>query len=462
MTANTAEALPATTELDCFLAYDVRGKVPDQLNEDIAWRIGRAYAEKFQAKKVAVGYDIRKTSPDLAKALSEGLMDGGCDVYDIGMGGTEEIYHATSEFNLDGGIMVTASHNPIEYNGLKFVRKESRPVSGDTGLMDIKALAEANDFPPVDKRGKKKRLEARAAYIEHLLSYIDVEALTPLKIVCNAGNGGAGLIIDELEKHLPFEFIKVNHEPDGSFPNGIPNPLLPERRKASIAAIKEHKADLGISWDGDFDRCFFFDQDGNFIEGYYLVGLLAQAFLDKHPGEKIIYDPRLTWNTQDVVSQAGGTPIMSKTGHAFIKERLREENAIYGGEMSAHHYFRDFAYCDSGMIPWLLVTELLCKTGKSLSSMVEERMAAFPCSGEINFRVKDAKACLAAIEARYTGEAIHKDETDGIGLEFENWRFNVRTSNTEPLLRLNVESRGDAALMNAKTEELSTLIKSLG
>ncbi len=460
-TANTAKHLTENLSIDCFLAYDVRGKVPEQLNEDVAWRIGRAFSEKFNAKKVAVGYDIRETSPMLAKALSEGLMDGGCDVYDIGMGGTEEIYHATSEFNLDGGIMVTASHNPIEYNGLKFVRNESRPVSGDTGFFDIQAVADSNDFPPTKKKGIKNTLEARPAYIKHLLSYIDLGKLKPLRIVCNAGNGGAGLIIDQLEKYLPFEFIKVNHEPDGTFPNGIPNPLIPERREASIAAIKEHKADLGISWDGDFDRCFFFDESGHFIEGYYIVGLLAQAFLDKNPSEKIIYDPRLTWNTQDVVTKAGGTPIMSKTGHAFIKERLREENAVYGGEMSAHHYFRDFAYCDSGMIPWLLVTELLSSTGNSLSSLVKDRVSAFPCSGEINFRVKDAKACLAAIEEKYSPKALVKDQTDGIGLEFENWRFNVRTSNTEPLLRLNVESRADKSLMKEKTEEISQLIKSL-
>lgn len=446
--------------LDCFLAYDIRGKVPEQLNEDIARRIGRAYAEKFSPKKVAVGYDIRETSPILARALSEGLTDGGADVLDIGMGGTEEIYHATSHFDLDGGIVVTASHNPIEYNGMKLVREESRPISGDTGLFDIRELAEKNDFGPVSEKGNIEALNARPAFIEHLLTYVDVSQLKPLRIVVNAGNGGAGLVVDELEKHLPFEFIKVNHEPDGTFPNGIPNPLLPERRQTTIEAIKAHKADLGISWDGDFDRCFFFDENAEFIEGYYLVGLLAEAFLAKEPGAKIVHDPRLTWNTIDVVEAAGGRPVQSKTGHAFIKERLRKDDAIYGGEMSAHHYFRDFAYCDSGMIPWLLVTELMCRSGETLSQMVAARVAAFPCSGEINFRVSDAKACLQAIEDRYVSDATVKDLTDGLSLEFNDWRLNVRSSNTEPLLRLNIESRGDQALMEAKTAELTALIES--
>lgn len=446
--------------LDCFLAYDIRGKVPEQLNEDVAWRIGRAYSEILKPKKVAVGYDIRETSPILAKALSEGLIAGGTDVLDIGLGGTEEIYHATSHFELDGGIVVTASHNPIEYNGMKLVREESRPISGDTGLFDIRELAEKNEFAEVAEKGNLEKLDARPAFVAHLLNYIDTKQLKPLRIVCNAGNGGAGLIVDALEKHLPFEFIKVNHEPDGTFPNGIPNPLLPERRQATIDAIKEHNADLGISWDGDFDRCFFFDENAEFIEGYYLVGLLAEAFLAKEPGANIVHDPRLTWNTIDVVSQAGGNAIQSKTGHAFIKERLRKDDAIYGGEMSAHHYFRDFAYCDSGMIPWLLVTELMCRQDLPLSEMVKARVEAFPCSGEINFRVKDAKACLAAIEDKYVADALNKDLTDGLSLEFENFRFNVRSSNTEPLLRLNVESRADTALMEEKTAELSELIKS--
>ncbi len=449
-------------QIDCFKAYDVRGRVPEQLNEDVAWRIGRAYAAHFRPRTVAVGYDIRETSPALADALSRGLQAGGADVRDIGLCGTEEVYFATAHFDLDGGIMVTASHNPIEYNGLKLVQKDARPVSGDSGLHDIRRLAEAGDFPDVAQTGQREALDSRPAFIEHLLGYVDTAALKPLRIVVNAGNGGAGLVIDALEPHLPFEFIKVHHEPDGRFPNGIPNPLLPERRQATIDAIRAHDADLGISWDGDFDRCFLFDEQGGFIEGYYIVGLLAQAFLAKHPGEKIVHDPRLTWNTIDVVTRAGGVPIQSKTGHAFIKERMRQEDAIYGGEMSAHHYFRDFAYCDSGMIPWLLVTELLSRQDQPLSALVAERQAAFPCSGEINFRVNDAAFCLKAIEREFGPAARAIDRTDGLGLAFDDWRCNIRASNTEPLLRLNVEARGDAGLMREQTERLSRFIEQFG
>ncbi len=448
------------TSIDCFKAYDVRGKVPSQLNEDIAKRIGQAFAVRFKPKVVAVGYDIRTTSPVLAKAVAEGLTSQGVDVRDIGLGGTEEIYHATSHFKLDGGIMVTASHNPIEYNGIKFVREHSIPVSGDTGLFDIRSLAENNEFTDAKVPGEVTTLDARPAYISDLLTYVDIKALKPLKIVCNAGNGGAGLIIDQLEQHLPFNFIKIQNDPDGSFPNGIPNPLLEERRQASIDTIKDSDADFGISWDGDFDRCFFFDENARFIEGYYIIGLLAQAFLKKNPGEKIIYDPRLTWNTIDIVESMGGHAIQSKTGHAFIKERLRKENAIYGGEMSAHHYFRDFAYCDSGMIPWLLVAELVSKAGLPLSALVDKQMQSYPCSGEINFKVRDAKQMLSIIHNEYAQDALIEDDTDGLGLEFTDWRFNIRSSNTEPLLRLNVESRGNQALMEEKTKAISQLIES--
>ncbi|MGF1548227.1 MAG: phosphomannomutase [Thiotrichales bacterium] len=448
-------------KIDCFKAYDVRGRVPEQLNAEIAWRIGRAFAEYFKPLRVAVGYDIRETSPELARNIAQGLVDGGSDVLDIGMCGTEEIYHATAHFSLDGGIMVTASHNPIEYNGLKLVRRDAQPVSGDSGLFDIRDLAQAGEFAPAARPGSITPLQARPAYLEHLLTYVDKTQLKPLKIVVNPGNGGAGLALRPLAQSLPFEFVEVHFEPDRRFPNGIPNPLLPERRTATIEAIQAHGADLGISWDGDFDRCFLFDENGRFIEGYYIVGLLAQAFLEKHAGEKIVHDPRLTWNTIDIVRAAGGIPVQSKTGHAFIKERMRLEDAIYGGEMSAHHYFRDFAYCDSGMIPWLLVTELMSRTGKRLSQLVDERMRRYPCSGEINFTVNDAKACTQAIEARFRDEALRIDYTDGLSMEFAEWRFNVRASNTEPLLRLNVESRGDAALMQTKTQALGRMIEDL-
>ena len=442
-------------ELSCFKAYDVRGRIPDQLNEDIAYRIGRAFAEVIQPKKVVVGHDIRLSSEAIKGALSDGLRDAGVDVYDIGLCGTEEIYFAASHADMDGGIAVTASHNPKDYNGMKFVREGSKPISGDTGLLDIKALAERNTFAaPAAERGKLEALDTSAAYVEHLLGYVDVSSLKPLKIVVNAGNGGAGRVVDLLEPHLPFEFIRVHHEADGNFPNGVPNPLLVENRQPTIDAIKANSADVGIAWDGDFDRCFFFDETGDFIEGYYVVGLLAETFLLNSPGEKIVHDPRLTWNTIDIVQASGGEAVQSKTGHAFIKERMRKENAVYGGEMSAHHYFRDFAYCDSGMIPWLLVTQLMSVKSASLSSLVEERVAKFPCSGEINREVSDAKASIAAIEARYADAAIAVDHTDGLSMSFDGWRFNVRMSNTEPVVRLNVEGDGDVGLMQGKTEEL--------
>ena len=451
-------------KLDCFKAYDVRGRVPDQINEDIAYRIGRAYAQVIGAgaakpRAVVVGHDIRLTSAALKLALANGLRDGGVDVFDIGLCGTEEIYFATFHATvfgkkMDGGIAVTASHNPKDYNGMKFVREDSKPISGDTGLFEIQRLAEENRFAAVAKRGAYGALDTAGAYVEHLLSYVDRSELKPLKIVVNAGNGGAGQVIDRLENHLPFEFIKVHHAPDGEFPNGVPNPLLEENRATTSDAVRAQHADLGIAWDGDFDRCFFFDERGEFIEGYYIVGMLAEAFLQKSAHERIVHDPRLTWNTIDIVEKLGGEPVQSKTGHAFIKERMRKENAVYGGEMSAHHYFRDFAYCDSGMIPWLLVAQLISISGKPLSQLVRERVQAYPCSGEINRKVGDVQAVLTAIESHYAQAAKAIDRTDGISLDMGEWRFNVRGSNTEPVLRLNVESRGDAELMKTKTAEL--------
>ncbi|EAQ98495.1 phosphomannomutase/phosphoglucomutase [Congregibacter litoralis] len=445
-------------EITCFKAYDVRGRVPDQLNEDIARRIGCAYAEVIKPKKVVVGHDIRLSSPAIKAALTEGLLSQGVDVYDIGLCGTEEIYFATHHADMDGGIAVTASHNPKDYNGMKFVREGSKPISGDTGLFDIKALAEQNRFTDADLRGELRPLDTEQAYVAHLLSYVDLPGLKPLKIVVEAGNGGAGKVVDLLEPHLPFEFIKLHHAPDGNFPNGVPNPMLEENREPVIAAVKAHNADLGIAWDGDFDRCFFFDAQGRFVEGYYLVGLLAEAFLKRHPGEPVVHDPRLTWNTRAVVEELGGRAVQSKTGHAFIKERMRLENAIYGGEMSAHHYFRDFAYCDSGMIPWLLVADLISSRDQSLAAMVEERMAAFPCSGEINRSIEDPGAVLSMIQERYADSALQFETVDGLSFEFADWRFNLRRSNTEPLVRLNVESRGDVPLMEEKTRELLAII----
>ena len=445
-------------EITCFKAYDVRGRVPDQLNDDIARRIGRAYAEVVKPRQVVVGHDIRLTSESIKAAVTQGLLEQGVDVYDIGLCGTEEIYFATSHAGMDGGIAITASHNPKDYNGMKFVREESRPISGDTGLFDIKALAERDEFTPAQQPGTLHALDTSAAYVQHLLSYVDVASLKPLKIVVDAGNGGAGRVVDLLEPHLPFEFIKLHHEADGNFPNGVPNPLLPENRIAAIEAVKKHGADLGLGWDGDFDRCFFFDEQGEFIEGYYVVGLLAEAFLKQQGPARIVHDPRLTWNTIDIVTSQGGEAVQSKTGHAFIKERMRLENAVYGGEMSAHHYFRDFAYCDSGMIPWLLVTGLISRSGQPLSTLVAERVAAFPCSGEINRTIEDPARVLQKIEEAYAGQAELVERVDGLSMSMGAWRFNLRMSNTEPVVRLNVESRGDYSLMENKTAELLALI----
>ncbi len=444
--------------INCFKAYDIRGRIPDELNEEIVYRIGRAYAEFLKPSKVIIGRDVRLSSDAFSSSLARGLTDAGVDVYDIGLCGTEEVYFSTFHNNMDGGIMVTASHNPIDYNGMKLVREGSKPISGDTGLFTIRKLAEENCFTDSATKGKITPLDDRDAYIRHLLGYIDALSLKPLKVVVNAGNGCAGPVIDLLEKHLPFEFIRINHKSDGTFPNGIPNPLLPENRAATIKAVLAHDADFGIAWDGDFDRCFLFDEKGSFIEGYYIVGLLASAILINNPGARIIHDPRLTWNTIDLVRQAGGIPVQSKTGHAFIKERMRVEDAVYGGEMSAHHYFRDFAYCDSGMIPWLLIAEIMSVSGKPLSALLGERMQLFPASGEINRRLIDPSAAIRRIEDRYQKGSLIIDRTDGLSIEFPTWRFNLRSSNTEPVVRLNVESRGDDQLMQAKTAEILSLL----
>ncbi|BBQ83218.1 TPA: phosphomannomutase CpsG [Kluyvera ascorbata] len=452
--------------LTCFKAYDIRGKLGEELNEDIAYRIGRAYGEFLKPKTIVVGGDVRLTSESLKTALANGLMDAGTDVIDIGLSGTEEIYFATFHLGIDGGIEVTASHNPMDYNGMKLVRENAKPISGDTGLRDVQRLAEANNFSEVipHQRGSYKHISILDAYVDHLMGYIDFANFTrPMKLVVNSGNGAAGHVIDAIEKRfndarIPVTFIKVHHQPDGTFPNGIPNPLLPECRQDTSDAVKDNNADFGIAFDGDFDRCFLFDGEGQFIEGYYIVGLLGEAFLKKEPGAKIIHDPRLTWNTIDIVKKAGGIPVMSKTGHAFIKERMRKEDAIYGGEMSAHHYFRDFAYCDSGMIPWLLVAEMLCVMNQSLSDLVSSRMQAFPASGEINRKLENADRVIDLIRQKYEPNSIVVDTTDGVSIEYNDWRFNVRTSNTEPVVRLNVESKADAQLMQTKTNEILTLL----
>lgn len=456
-------------DLSLFKAYDVRGRVPVELDEELAGLIGRGFAKLVGPRRVVVGRDMRLSGASLARALIDGLTAAGVDVVDIGEVGTEQVYFATFSLGVDGGIMVTASHNPADYNGMKLVREHSIPVSGDTGLFEIRDFVARTlaagpspagaDGAGVKARGAVTQLDIMPAYLDHLLGYVDREKLRPLRIVANGGDGMAGPVIERLRTHLPFEFIPLNATPDGSFPHGVPNPLLPERREATATAVRESGADFGLAWDGDFDRCFFFDERGDFIEGYYLVGLLAQQALRRSPGAAIVHDPRLIWNTIELVEQAGGRPVMHKSGHAFIKERMRREDAAYGGEMSAHHYFRDFSYCDSGMIPWLVVAELLSVTGRTLSQLVGERIERYPVSGEINLDIPDSTAALSRLRSFYGPQAPAEDFTDGVSLEFPRWRVNVRGSNTEPVLRVNLETRGDPELLAEKTEEVLTVLR---
>ena len=454
------------TKLTCFKAYDIRGKLGSELNEEIAYKIGRAYGQIYQPETIVVGCDVRLSSEGLKQATIRGLNDAGVNVLDLGMTGTEEVYFGAFHLDVQGGIEVTASHNPMDYNGMKLVRENARPISADTGLKEIQALAETGIFNEVAEKGTTKTYNILPEFVDHLMTYIDPAKIHPMKLVVNAGNGAAGHVIDAIEVkfkelNVPVEFIKIHHEADGNFPNGIPNPILVENRDSTRNAVIQHGADMGIAWDGDFDRCFLFNEKGQFIEGYYIVGLLAQAFLLKQSGEKIVHDPRLVWNTLDVVEQYQGITVQSKSGHAFIKDVMREHNAAYGGEMSAHHYFRDFAYCDSGMIPWLLAMAVLSETGKSLSSLVEEMIAKFPCSGEINFKVADTQATIQKIFEHYASQNPAIDQTDGVSLDFGAWRFNVRASNTEPLLRLNIESRRDQnpRPMQDYVNELTQLIQ---
>ena len=443
-----------------FKAYDVRGVYPTEVNEELAYRVGRIFSAMFAAETVVVGHDIRLSGRAIVDALTEGLRHGGTKVIDIGQCGTEMIYFATAHLNADGGIMVTASHNPKEYNGMKLVRKGARPISGDTGLKEIGEMAVASNFVHAQVAGKAlgelEKVDIVPANIEHLLTYVDKSELKPMKIVANPGNGGAGPIMKELAKHLPFEFVSIFDEPDGSFPNGVPNPILMPNREATAKVVRETGADLGIAWDGDFDRCFLFDENAEFIEGYYIVGLLAEVFLLKEPGAKIMYDPRLTWNTEAILERDGGVPVRCKSGHAFMKECMRQNEVLYGGEMSAHHYFREFSYCDCGMIPSLLVAELMCRSGKKLSELVGARVDMFPCSGEINRQVADSPAILKALEEK-TAEG-EQDKMDGLSVAYADWRFNVRTSITEPVMRLNVETKGDKELLAAKTAEILEII----
>jgi phosphomannomutase len=406
---------------------------------------------------VVTGRDIRDSSADLQAALHRGLVAEGVTVHDIGLCGTEEVYFATAHYGAGGGLMVTASHHPIDYNGIKLVRDGARPVSEDTGLGEIRAMAEADDFGPTVPGGAVETRDPRPHYVAHLMSYIDPRGLRPLKIVVNGGNGAIGPTFDALQEAMrgvPFNFVKVHHTPDGSFPNGIPNPLLPENRAVTAEAVRTHGADMGVAWDGDFDRCFFFDETGAFIDGEYIVALLAQAFCSKETGAGIVYDPRVIWAIEGTVNRAGGTPILSRVGHSHIKKVMREHDAVYGGEMSAHHYFRDFNYCDSGMIPWLLVAELVSRSDRSLFEMVSVLRRDFPSSGEVNFHIADVAAAVAGFKAAYGPHARSESHLDGISYDMGDWRVNLRRSNTEPVLRLNIESRGDAALVARKLDEI--------
>lgn len=437
--------------LACFKAYDVRGKVPSELNPDIAYRIGRAFADETQASTVCVGHDIRLSGPELSEALSKGLTDGGVDVVDLGLVGTEMVYFATGHYKFDGGIMITASHNPPEYNGMKMVRAESRPISSDTGLRAIELRTFHSDFRRTGN-GRVRTLDAYEDFMDHLVQLVPPSEIKPLRILADAGNGAAGVAMEKLIERYPMEVETMRFEPDGNFPTGVPNPILEESRAPTEKALSEGKFDLGVAWDGDYDRCFFFDEHGQFIEGYYIVGLLAESILASHPGEGIVYDPRLTWNTLEIVQRMGGRAIICKSGHAFIKEMMAKENAVYGGEMSAHHYFRDHWFCDSGLIPLLYVARLLSLSSAKLGERVADMIEKFPCSGEVNRTVENSQAVLDSIAADYAdGE---QSFLDGISVEYPEWRFNLRASNTEPVIRLNVESRGDVALMQEKTEEL--------
>jgi len=456
------------TELTCFKAYDVRGKLGSQINVDIAYRIGRAFAQHMNAKNIVIGGDVRLTSEELKGATARGIMDAGANVIDLGVSGSEEVYFGAIHLDVDGGIEVTASHNPMDYNGMKFIGRDARPVGGmDSDLGAIKALAQTGNFVDAPKIGTMSKALLLDEYVEHLFTYFDTASLAPLKLVVNSGNGAAGRVVDAIEARLAgsgcaIEFIKIHHEPDGNFPNGIPNPLLPENRHSTAQAVIAHKADFGLAWDGDFDRCFFFDEKGEFIEGYYIVGLLAQAMLAVNPGKKIIYDPRLVWNTIELVNASGGIPIVSKAGHSFIKQAMRSEDAIYGGEMSAHHYFRDFGYCDSGMIPWLLILQLVSSRGCPLSQLVSERISAYPCSGEINYQVSSTDKAISKVREHYepgSGDEVPQIQTlDGLSLAFKDWRLNLRASNTEPVLRLNVEAKGKPQLVRRQVEKVEELI----
>jgi phosphomannomutase len=449
--------------LDCFKAYDVRGRLGETLDEDIARRIGAAFGHVLKASHVVVGHDARSSSPALKAAAIEGLRAVGADVSDIGLCGTEEVYFATGHLGADGGLMVTASHNPIEWNGMKLVGPGSRPIDPDAELSLIRETAERQDWTEADAPGALREVATRDAYADRVAGFGRGLSGRRFRIVADAGNGTAGAAFDAILDRLAatgaeFEVERLRHAPDSTFPHGIPNPLLPENRATTADAVRAAGADLGVAWDWDFDRCFFFDETGDFVDGQYVVALLARAALGLEPGATIVLDPRVTWATTEAVTQAGGRPVLSKTGHAFVKAKMRETAAVYGGEMSAHHYFREFFHCDSGMAPWVLMLSVLAEEGRPLSELLADMRQRFPASGEINFRVPDTAVAIAAVEGKLAHDALRLDRLDGLTLEFETWRLNLRASNTEPLLRLNLETRGDRGLLDEKIALVTGLV----
>jgi phosphomannomutase len=447
-----------------FKTYDIRGRLGTDLTEAIAHRIARAFASVTGADAVVLARDCRESSPSLADAVAAGLVASGVRVLDLGMAGTEEIYFATAHLGAGGGICVTASHNPREYNGMKLVGRGAVPLP-DADFARIRALTEAGGEPDRAPGGSREdRSAVRGAYVDHVASLVGANGIGPLRLVVNAGNGAAGPTLDALAEGLAargarLDLVRMHHQPDGSFPNGIPNPLLPENRPVTAKAVKAAGADMGVAFDGDFDRCFLFDGEGGFVDGEHVVALLAAAHLAREPGAAIIHDPRVIWAVEHAVRRGGGRSVLAPTGHVFLKAAMRREGAVYGGEMSAHHYFRGFMACDSGMIPWLMVAGLVSQGGRSLTDLVGAMRQDFPSSGEINFRVADVPAVVARVEAALAPMAQGIDRTDGLSLDFGGWRMNLRASNTEPLLRLNVEAQGDAGLVAEAVARVRALIE---
>jgi len=442
-----------------FKAYDVRGVYPTEIDEDGAYRVARAYVEHFALRTIAVGRDMRLSGPSMTGATIEGAADGGADVIDIGMVGTEMLYHAVGELDLDGGIAVTASHNPGQYTGMKIVRAGALPVGGDSGLEEIRQRAEM-PFGAVARRGEVRPTDIWDGFVAKTLSFVDRDAIRPLKVVVDAANGMAGAMLPPVLDRLPqLDVVRCFFEPDGAFPNHEPNPLLPENRTFIVERTRAEGADLGVAYDGDADRCFFVDDTGEFVPGDFATALLARAMLEQEPGARIIYDVRASWAVPHAIEEAGGVPLVNRVGHAFIKERMREVDALFAGEVSAHYYFRAFTRADTGVVPFLVMLQLLSRSGRKLSELLAPFRAAYFLSGEINTPVADVDGKLREIEERYAAAGGRISHLDGVSVDFDDWHFNVRPSNTEPLLRLNLEAL-DEPEMERRRDEVLDLIRS--